>query len=46
MIKETGGKVVRQDEGHHPDGASTHHGPHINYRTKDNKRATVIVKEE
>jgi len=49
MIEETGGRVDRTEEGHHPDGDSSHHEPHINYTTGGEtplgeKKATVIVK--
>ncbi len=48
LIKESGGKIDRIEEGHHPDGDSTHTEPHINYRTPGerpvgDKKATVIV---
>ena len=44
MIEESGGKVIRQDEGHPPGGVSTHHEPHINYTTPSGEKATIIVK--
>ena len=46
MIEESGGKVVRQDEGHHPEGRSAHYEPHINYETKGGEKATVIVRKD
>lgn len=41
MIEESGGKVDRIEEGHHPDGDSTHHEPHINYTTKERVKCVV-----
>ena len=46
MIEEAGGKNLRQDKGHHPEGVSKHHEPHINYETQGGQKATVIVRED
>ena len=48
LIEESGGKIERIEEGHHPDGDSTHTEPHINYLTPGQRpvgghKATVIV---
>jgi hypothetical protein len=45
LITQSGGQILRVDEGHLPGGVSTHTFPHINYTTKGGTKATVQIQK-
>ena len=45
LIRESGGKILRIEEGHPAGGNSPHTYPHINYVTENGKKGTIRIKE-